>query len=768
MTEEVIISLSPGDLLPEIAARTNETVKTDAITSSSPSSSGLEILSRYLRSPQGSCHDLCKYGFKNHDEDEKKRPFFPKFFCNNQLPNRENQLIFMTIQKERQKSELVAVQERRQKLKLKPRESCVNNGITGKLEINEKMDLPPEKIIQTANSTTKLAEKFVQESSSFLKLSTPPNDQTNNASLVHSTAKIDENSSEVSMDTATDDHGLANPSKGMFNEFVIGLHRTVIQNDAIEEHLPTSNIDGPTMEPNNINVIMSSTIAENIASPQCKVENMSKGSSAEHINMQLVIASPVTDDIVSDECQTSIEGESFNELTNIKKALPESSEPSNLIMRNHKGKVSVMHRPINRAGLASKEGLHMNLKNQLVKEGPESTNTMQTDQARFPQRDIQLKSSIIHEKTKRKLNKPKNGIKETGVTYRRKAINKEQGDTSDDPKFIQKNSTPRKRMKFKMESARGNSIDFATASVAPIVVKKSTASRYKTINESDKSTSTLKLKKVMENSSSQSIYSRGLSVRSNQEKLIKVANKWNDAGGKALRSLSTAPSTKPQLRKYRKSVPSFTMNNLANPANFGLKEKTTSTSELNLEEVDLKALRQKLKKYKSSPDRKEHEGSGSGLGDVPKSEMKSISESITSFDTEDKVGSSHRLNFARGKVVDLQPENKSPPRRLIFKRVKMASSNHSAKDMGTKSYKNKVETYVGGSNTSPPKSIKIALKHKDVVDKKDEQGLFNNVIEETASKLAESRKSKVKALVGAFETVISLQETKVSPVVAVP
>jgi len=38
--------------------------------------------------------------------------------------------------------------------------------------------------------------------------------------------------------------------------------------------------------------------------------------------------------------------------------------------------------------------------------------------------------------------------------------------------------------------------------------------------------------------------------------------------------------------------------------------------------------------------------------------------------------------------------------------------------------------------------------------------LLNNVIEETASRLvAEARKSKVKALVGAFETVISLQET---------
>ncbi|PHT28190.1 hypothetical protein CQW23_32212 [Capsicum baccatum] len=48
------------------------------------------------------------------------------------------------------------------------------------------------------------------------------------------------------------------------------------------------------------------------------------------------------------------------------------------------------------------------------------------------------------------------------------------------------------------------------------------------------------------------------------------------------------------------------------------------------------------------------------------------------------------------------------------------------------------------------------LRHQDVQEKKDVQGLLNNVIEETASELVETGKSKVKPLVGAFETVISL------------
>ncbi|PIN05029.1 hypothetical protein CDL12_22431 [Handroanthus impetiginosus] len=43
---------------------------------------------------------------------------------------------------------------------------------------------------------------------------------------------------------------------------------------------------------------------------------------------------------------------------------------------------------------------------------------------------------------------------------------------------------------------------------------------------------------------------------------------------------------------------------------------------------------------------------------------------------------------------------------------------------------------------------------------KKESTVSNDVIEETASKLREQRKNKVRALAGAFETVISLQETK--------
>ncbi|KAK6928130.1 Calmodulin-binding domain, plant [Dillenia turbinata] len=113
-----------------------------------------------------------------------------------------------------------------------------------------------------------------------------------------------------------------------------------------------------------------------------------------------------------------------------------------------------------------------------------------------------------------------------------------------------------------------------------------------------------------------------------------------------------------------------------------------------------------------------------------------------------------KLNFRRGKVVDLQSEN-NRPRRLRFRRGRMLGGNPNGNGDTRRTFK-KTERLDAGDEEAF--SEKVVLRHQDLQGKKDAQGLFNNVIEETASKLAETRKSKVKALVGAFETVISLQE----------
>ncbi|KAK4338057.1 hypothetical protein RND71_042544 [Anisodus tanguticus] len=67
------------------------------------------------------------------------------------------------------------------------------------------------------------------------------------------------------------------------------------------------------------------------------------------------------------------------------------------------------------------------------------------------------------------------------------------------------------------------------------------------------------------------------------------------------------------------------------------------------------------------------------------------------------------------------------------------------------------------TKAEPAKSTSVAsskCQHQVVQGKNTESVVSNNVIEETASKLREQRKNKVRALAGAFETVISLQEHK--------
>ncbi|KAJ7974342.1 Plant calmodulin-binding protein-related [Quillaja saponaria] len=128
--------------------------------------------------------------------------------------------------------------------------------------------------------------------------------------------------------------------------------------------------------------------------------------------------------------------------------------------------------------------------------------------------------------------------------------------------------------------------------------------------------------------------------------------------------------------------------------------------------------------------------------------------------SEDKDCQSLKLKFRRGRVVDAQSESNGL-RRLKFRRGKRLENLNVKADVQRKGFKRTdgADGEVADTAAGPEK---VVLRHQDTQGKKDDQGLFNNVIEETASKLAETRKSKVKALVGAFETVISLQERKTS------
>lgn len=130
------------------------------------------------------------------------------------------------------------------------------------------------------------------------------------------------------------------------------------------------------------------------------------------------------------------------------------------------------------------------------------------------------------------------------------------------------------------------------------------------------------------------------------------------------------------------------------------------------------------------------------------------------FCTTDKNSAAIKESFRSGKVFELHPEN-STSKRLKFTRRALNDGQMGEVDTSKNNLNNK-EVCEGEANIAKRESEKIVLRRKHVQEKKIVQSLLNNMIEETACKLVENRKSKVKALVGAFETVISLQDSTTS------
>ncbi|MBA0794463.1 hypothetical protein Gohar_018790 [Gossypium harknessii] len=101
----------------------------------------------------------------------------------------------------------------------------------------------------------------------------------------------------------------------------------------------------------------------------------------------------------------------------------------------------------------------------------------------------------------------------------------------------------------------------------------------------------------------------------------------------------------------------------------------------------------------------------------------------------------------------------SAPRKLIFRPkvpeeqkidyIQTSKAGTSKNDSGRKEAN-------GQDNGTKIQSRKFSLIQTDLKEKKVAGILYNNIIEETASKFARTKASKVKALVSAFETVISL------------
>lgn len=130
--------------------------------------------------------------------------------------------------------------------------------------------------------------------------------------------------------------------------------------------------------------------------------------------------------------------------------------------------------------------------------------------------------------------------------------------------------------------------------------------------------------------------------------------------------------------------------------------------------------------------------------------------------------SPYKLKFKRGKVIELRAAESVGPRRLRFRRGRDLGEKPSGEVMkrifrrkrdivDANDFKSETHDFMLKKGNTESNDVK--LKHRSLQGNKKIPALFNHVIEETASKLVETT-SMVKALVGAFETVISLQESK--------
>ncbi|CDY23074.1 BnaC07g31130D [Brassica napus] len=152
------------------------------------------------------------------------------------------------------------------------------------------------------------------------------------------------------------------------------------------------------------------------------------------------------------------------------------------------------------------------------------------------------------------------------------------------------------------------------------------------------------------------------------------------------------------------------------------------------------------------------------------SEKKSMRSILKSLATPTKRGSAKKVPELEAKKI--RPTKKigvkvTPAKQLSFKKGKTLEPELlEEQETQSEGRKKNLKGVVGETKSvscEGSKREKVVLRRRKVEGKKKRMTLFNSVIEETMNKLIKVRKTKVKALTGAFEFVISLQDTNKTP-----
>ncbi|XP_072956140.1 uncharacterized protein [Typha angustifolia] len=695
--------------------RKDSTGETITVILPSPSKGHGKHVPRYLRASVGSCHDLCKYGIK-HGFEAKKKFLLRRtsFGGKGKIPEEEHEQSGIIVHKK-------GIAKRPDlKLKMsKPKDDS-------KSEVS-KQKMPPEKVFQLCDLPTDL------EGGSF------------------------EGSSASKVNPLASDLGNAGPSldEGPSIRVKLVIPSPIQEGGSSDEDKPGNTeglLDGP------------SSMRNGLADAQDDDPvNLAEGSSVEPVSIKLMIlpaenpAEGSQEDCVSlapmasAETATLATAGSSEKYLNTKQKVP--SVRSSMQIINTKMKTPLV---VGRTAASSKE-------------------------------QIQVTSLKARKGEKREVSKPKIVDEKVEAVGKSKMI-RQKKNVIGDPNRQKKAMSPATRT--------------TTSDKQRVNEKKSPSGKdniASNTTELSKSADSSKLDTTKDASSS-SVSRAGRNIQ--EKKTTKDAVQRYIGKEKVSKLLKTSLSVKPliksvsskKLRKYneRSSASPVKSERLVRRTDCGAdraKEKILHVIEPKPEKVDLiKTVKKKSYKVKSSSaptstslrsmsvrGKEEHDSllvsdkerlDKRNQTDVLKGESKGRSRRAASILPENKLPSPHKLNFRRGKVVNIPSEN-SGPRRLIFRPAKVASESWNAKGEGrVRSFRRRRNSM--DMSTPTLEGPIVHLRHQDVQDKKDIQGLFNHVIEETASKLVETRKSKVKALVGAFETVISLQESKAVTTVAGP
>lgn len=137
------------------------------------------------------------------------------------------------------------------------------------------------------------------------------------------------------------------------------------------------------------------------------------------------------------------------------------------------------------------------------------------------------------------------------------------------------------------------------------------------------------------------------------------------------------------------------------------------------------------------------------------SSSRSVRYPFTRQASKNSVAFKLRSRSTRAPAVLPQEEEK--PARLRSRRGEDPSSASTGRGihLRIRSLRRRGVGGSGGAGTGGFVVPAVALRHQKTLEKKKSQRLYNSHIEETATRLVKTRKSRVKALVGAFESVIS-------------